>query len=72
VQSIHSGDGSVSLHTRSLKYGKLAGGQLVEVPADLVKRQRQHFITLDTIGARCTRQLRGLGGCAGIAGALGL
>lgn len=52
VQTVRSTDGSVMLHTRSLKYGKLAGGQLVEVPANLIKRQRQHFVTLEGIGER--------------------
>ncbi|MCO5549988.1 hypothetical protein L7F22_003465 [Adiantum nelumboides] len=47
VQSVHS-DGSVHLHTRSLKYGKLANGQLVRVPSYLVKRQKQHFHNLKT------------------------
>ena len=36
-------DGTVSLHTRQMKYGKLEGGQLVEVPPALIKRQKQHF-----------------------------
>uniref|UniRef100_H0Z2Q5 Exosome component 2 n=1 Tax=Taeniopygia guttata TaxID=59729 RepID=H0Z2Q5_TAEGU len=42
VQSIFS-DGAVSLHTRSLKYGKLAQGVLVQVSPSLVKRQKTHF-----------------------------
>ncbi|NXT84713.1 EXOS2 protein, partial [Zapornia atra] len=42
VQSIFS-DGAVSLHTRSLKYGKLGQGVLVEVSPSLVKRQKTHF-----------------------------
>jgi exosome complex component RRP4 len=45
VQNI-SADGMVSLHTRSLKYGKLENGQLVEVPAVLVPRLPQHYIVL--------------------------
>jgi len=49
VQSVGS-DGAAALHTRSAKYGKLAGGQLVCVPPALVKRQKQHFHTLDAIG----------------------
>lgn len=44
IQSIGA-DGQVSLHTRSLKYGKLENGQLVTVPASLVKRLPQHYIT---------------------------
>lgn len=36
-------DGSVALHTRSLRYGKLGGGQFVRVQAELVKRAKKHF-----------------------------
>jgi len=45
VQQIYS-DGSVSLHTRSLKYGKLAQGTLVRVSPSLVKRRKTHFHNL--------------------------
>eukprot|EP00955_Chlamydomonas_euryale_P079051 363239-Chlamydomonas_euryale.AAC.20 len=44
VQQVNS-DGGVMLHTRSNKYGKLEGGQLLAVPANLVKRQKQHFVS---------------------------
>ncbi|KAJ3224281.1 Exosome complex component RRP4 [Chytriomyces hyalinus] len=37
-------DGSASLHTRSLKYGKLRSGSLVTVPSSLVKRSKAHFL----------------------------
>jgi exosome complex component RRP4 len=47
VQSVHH-DGSLSLHTRSMKYGKLDGGQLVCVPQALIKRCKQHFLDLPT------------------------
>jgi exosome complex component RRP4 len=40
-------DGGVMLQTRSAKYGRLLGGQLVRVPADLVKRQKAHFLRLE-------------------------
>ncbi|GJN90231.1 hypothetical protein Rhopal_003230-T1 [Rhodotorula paludigena] len=40
------GDGAMSLHTRSLKYGKLKNGQLVTVPPSLVARQKSHFHSL--------------------------
>jgi len=40
------GDGSMSLHTRSLKYGKLRSGQLVAVPPILVRRLKSHFYSL--------------------------
>mmetsp|Transcript_13443 Transcript_13443/g.29084 ORF Transcript_13443/g.29084 Transcript_13443/m.29084 type:complete len:326 (-) Transcript_13443:186-1163(-) len=36
-------DGSMSVHTRSLKYGKLQGGMLVQVVPSLMKRLKQHF-----------------------------
>eukprot|EP01027_Heterolobosea_sp_BB2_P003927 GEZU01005907.1.p1 GENE.GEZU01005907.1~~GEZU01005907.1.p1 ORF type:complete len:365 (-),score=65.50 GEZU01005907.1:31-993(-) len=45
VQQFFAHDGSVSLHTRSLKYGKLGKGQFVRVPSALVKRCKQHFHT---------------------------
>jgi exosome complex component RRP4 len=37
------GAGEAVLHTRSAKYGLLTGGQLVVVPATLVRRQKQHL-----------------------------
>ncbi|KAG9354509.1 hypothetical protein JZ751_001219, partial [Albula glossodonta] len=49
VQSVFS-DGALSLHTRSLKYGKLGQGVLVQVSPSLVKRQKTHFHNL-TCGA---------------------
>lgn len=49
VQSVHS-DGSVHLHTRSLKYGKLEKGQLVKVAPYLVKPMKQHFHSLKQYG----------------------
>jgi len=48
VQKLMS-DRSVSLHTRSLKYGKLGLGVLVCVPASLIKRSKIHFHTLDSL-----------------------
>ncbi|KAK9824034.1 hypothetical protein WJX72_007172 [[Myrmecia] bisecta] len=49
VQSFFA-DGSVALHTRSTKYGKLKGGQLVTVACSLIRRQKQHFIPLESLG----------------------
>ncbi|KAJ7634735.1 exosome complex exonuclease rrp4 [Roridomyces roridus] len=40
------GDGTMSLHTRSLRYGKLRNGQLVTIPPILVRRLKSHFTTL--------------------------
>ncbi|XP_067938008.1 exosome complex component RRP4-like [Watersipora subatra] len=45
VQSIFS-DGQLSLHTRSLKYGKLGQGILVKVSPSLIKRCKNHFHNL--------------------------
>ena len=39
-------DGSLSLHARSLKYGKLENGLFVAVAPGLVRRLKQHFVTL--------------------------
>jgi exosome complex component RRP4 len=45
---VHSvfADGSLSLHARSLKYGKLENGQLVRVPCSAMRRLKQHFVAL--------------------------
>ena len=45
VQQVNR-NGSVSLHTRSPKYGKLSNGVLVTVPCVLIKRLKQHFVNL--------------------------
>uniref|UniRef100_A0A131XRC4 Exosome complex component RRP4 n=1 Tax=Hyalomma excavatum TaxID=257692 RepID=A0A131XRC4_9ACAR len=45
VQSVFA-DGSLSLHTRSLKYGKLGQGTLVLVSPSLIKRCKTHFHNL--------------------------
>jgi exosome complex component RRP4 len=39
-------DGAMSLHTRSLKYGKLRNGLLLELPPRLVRRLKSHFYHL--------------------------
>ena len=39
-------DGSISLHTRNEKYGKLVNGQFIQVPALIIKRCKQHFHSL--------------------------
>ncbi|XP_063966503.1 exosome complex component RRP4-like [Lytechinus pictus] len=49
VQSVFS-DGALSLHTRSLKYGKLGQGIMVRVSPSLIKRRKTHFHNL-TCGA---------------------
>ncbi|XP_021922560.1 exosome complex component RRP4 isoform X1 [Zootermopsis nevadensis] len=45
VQKVYD-DGSLSLYTRSLKYGKLCQGVLVKVFPSLVKRCKNHFHNL--------------------------
>lgn len=45
VQNVNV-DGTVSLHTRNLKYGKLGQGTLVMVSPSLVKRCKTHFHNL--------------------------
>ncbi|DBA68417.1 TPA: hypothetical protein ACH3X2_013719 [Trebouxia sp. C0005] len=59
VQSFYA-DGAIALHTRSLKYGKLANGQIVEVPPTLIKRQKQHFTTLEGTGVQLIIGLNGI------------
>lgn len=43
-------DGCLHLQARSQKYGKLERGQLLTIPAYLVKRRKQHFHHLDQYG----------------------
>ncbi|XP_046818346.1 uncharacterized protein LOC124423974 isoform X1 [Vespa crabro] len=40
-------DGSLSLHTRVLKYGKLSQGIMLKVPPALIKRKKIHFHNLE-------------------------
>lgn len=58
VQNIYN-DGSLSLHTRSLKYGKLGQGCLLRVSPSLVKRRKTHFHQLP-MGASCILGNNGL------------
>ena len=49
VQAIQNSEGvggTVQLHTRSLRYGKLENGCLVQVPPALILKMKQHFSTL--------------------------
>ncbi|ETV96065.1 hypothetical protein H310_10711 [Aphanomyces invadans] len=43
-------DGTMWLHTRSLRYGKLENGQLIVVQPSLIKRLKQHLVQLPDIG----------------------
>lgn len=47
VQSLFQ-DGSASLHTRSLRFGKLRNGMLVTVPSKSVGRSKVHVVTIST------------------------
>ena len=47
VQQVYE-EGSLSLHTRSLKYGKLRYGTLVKVPPYLIKPCKSHFHNLSS------------------------
>lgn len=47
VQSLFQ-DGAASLHTRSLKYGKLRNGHFVKVDAKGIQRSKSHVLTLAT------------------------
>jgi hypothetical protein len=45
IQNLNT-DGVISLHSRSLKYGKLENGQLIVVAAALVQRLPHHYVSL--------------------------
>lgn len=60
VQGVYN-DGTVSLHTRSLRYGKLRNGRLVKVPARLVRRGKSHFVRLQQ-GEEVVEMILGLNG----------
>lgn len=52
VQNLGRSDGNVALHMRSAKYGKLKKGQLVCVPAKLVRRQSSHIVDIEGQGVQ--------------------
>jgi exosome complex component RRP4 len=39
-------DGTISLHTRSLRYGKLENGCLMIIPPSLIARRKNHFVDI--------------------------
>jgi len=49
VQQVTQSDGTLVLHTRSLRYGKLENGCAIQVPPGLIRRMRQHMCTLADI-----------------------
>jgi exosome complex component RRP4 len=48
IHNVHH-DGTLMLHTRSLKYGKLENGCLVVIPPSLIARRKNHFCDIDGI-----------------------
>ncbi|PKI82690.1 Exosome complex component rrp4 [Malassezia vespertilionis] len=60
-------DGSVGLHTRSLRYGKLRNGTLAVVPPVLVRRHKSHFITLAQMPGNGVDVVLGLNGLIWVA-----
>jgi exosome complex component RRP4 len=48
VHNMHQ-DGTLMLHTRSLKYGKVENGCLVVVPPSLIARRKNHFCDIQDI-----------------------
>lgn len=52
VQQLFS-DGAASLHTRSLKYGKLRNGVFISIPPMLVVRSKAHMYSLGSLGVHC-------------------
>ncbi|PWN36104.1 uncharacterized protein FA14DRAFT_160976 [Meira miltonrushii] len=59
VQSLFH-DGSTSLHTRSLNYGKLRNGQLAIVNPCLIRRLKSHFVRLEELGLEIIIGLNGV------------
>jgi len=45
IQSVYN-DGSLALHTRSVKYGKLGPGTMIKVSSLLIKRRKNHIHNL--------------------------
>lgn len=59
VQSLFH-DGSMSLHTRSLNYGKLRNGQLAVVNPCLIRRLKSHFVRMEHLGLEIVIGLNGV------------
>ena len=51
---------SLMLHTRSARYGKLANGAVIQVPAKLIPRRKTHYTTI------CEHKFQILLGCNGM------
>ncbi|KDN41332.1 hypothetical protein K437DRAFT_258321 [Tilletiaria anomala UBC 951] len=63
VQSVFN-DGSVGLHTRSLRYGKLRNGDLAVVQPGLIQRLKSHFVFLERANIDITLGMNGYVWCA--------
>jgi exosome complex component RRP4 len=46
VHKVMPGSSGLQLHTRSNRYGQLQNGMVVQVPAGLIPRLKQHYITM--------------------------
>ena len=52
-------DGVMSIHARNLRYGKLGNGQLVVVAPSLMRRLKQHFVSLPELGVELILGMNG-------------
>ena len=69
VQMIHQ-DGSISLHTRNYKYGKLCTGTLVSVSPALIRRSRTYFHQIASSTAANAEEESGIELIIGVNGAV--
>lgn len=63
AQSVFN-DGSVGLHTRSLRYGKLRNGELAHVQPVLIQRLKSHFVHLERANIDLTIGMNGYIWCS--------
>ena len=63
AQSVFN-DGSVGLHTRSLRYGKLRNGELAHVQPVLIQRLKSHFVHLERANIDLTVGMNGYIWCS--------
>ena len=60
AHKVLSDSGSLMLHTRSARYGKLENGVVIQVPAKLIPRRKTHYTTI------CEHKFQILLGCNGM------
>ena len=60
AHKVLSDNSSLMLHTRSVRYGKLENGVVIQVPAKLVPRRKTHYTTI------CEHKFQILLGCNGM------